>query len=120
MREPEFLLDAARVVRYATLEPREGGYSAVAGGVPVDQENVVGLAVVERLVDGKVFLLHCNREWDTVVATAHDHAADAEKSGRELYAQASQHWADFRNLTAEEERELRSTREFLRDLTAEG
>ena len=120
MREPEFLLDAARVVRYAALEPREGGYSAIAAGVPVDQENVVALAVVERLVDGKVFLLHCNRDWDTVVATAHSDAAEAERSGRELYSAATQHWADFRALTDEEQRELRSTRDFLKDLAAEG
>ena len=119
MREPEFLLDAARVVRYATLEPREGGYSAIAGGVPVDQENVVALAVVERLVDGKVFLLHCNGDWESVVATGHADAAGAEREGRELYATARQQWADFRALTAEEERELRSTREFLRELTQE-
>ena len=119
MREPEFLLDAARVVRYAALEPRDRGYSAIAGGVPVDQENVVALAVVERLVDGRVFLLHCNRDWETVVATPHGDVADAERSGRELYAAANQQWADFRSLTAEEERELRSTRDFLKDLTEE-
>ena len=119
MREPEFLLDAARVVRWAALEAGEGGYNAIAGGVPVDQENVVALAVVERLVDGKVFLLHCNRDWDTVVATGHADAMDAEQSGRALYAAAKQHWSDFRALTAEEERELRSTRDFLKDLTSE-
>ena len=117
MREPEFLLDAARVLRYAALEAPAGGYSAIAGGVPVDQENVVALAVVERLVDGKVFLLHCNGDWDTVVATAHADAAEAERSARELYADATQTWADFRTLTPEEERELRSTRAFLKEIT---
>ena len=119
MREPEFLLDAARVVRWAALEAGAGGYNAIAGGVPVDQENVVALAVVERLVDGSVFLLHCNREWDTVAATEHSDAAGAERSGRELYAAAKQHWSDFRALTAQEERELRSTREFLKELMNE-
>lgn len=117
MREPEFLLDAARVMRYAALEAGERGYSAVAGGVPVDQENVAALAVVERLVDGKVFLLHCNRDWETIVATPHSDATEAERCGRELYAAARQRWTDYRALTAEEERELRSTKEFLKDLT---
>ncbi|HSS29076.1 MAG TPA: hypothetical protein VLL50_14095 [Usitatibacter sp.] len=119
MREPEFLLDAARVVRSAALEAGAGGYNAIAGGVPVDQENVAALAVVERLVDGGVFLLHCNRDWDTVVATEHSDAAEAERSGHELYAAAKQRWSDFRALTAEEERELRSTREFLKELMNE-
>ena len=119
MREPEFLLDAARVVRWAALEAGAGGYNAIAGGVPVDQENVVALAVVERLVDGSVFLLHCNREWDTVAATEHSDAAEAERSGRELYAASKQQWSDFRALTAQEERELRSTREFLKELMNE-
>ena len=119
MREPEFLLDAARVVRWAALEAVAGGYNAIAGGVPVDQENVAGLAVVERLVDGRVFLLHCNRDWDTVVATEHSDAVEAERAGHELYAAAKQHWSDFRALTAEEERELRSTTAFLKDLTQE-
>ncbi|HXF78767.1 MAG TPA: hypothetical protein VN598_07890 [Usitatibacter sp.] len=120
MGEPEFLLDAARVVRYAELEPPAEGYHAVAGGIPVDQENVVALAVVERLVDGRVFLLHCNRDWETVVATAHGDAADAEQSGRELYAAARQRWSDYRELTPEEMRELRSTKSFLEGLAAEG
>jgi len=120
MREPEFLLDAARVVRYAVLDPGERGYSVIAGGVPVDQENVVALAVVERLVDGKVFLLHCNRDWESVVATPQADAAQAERGARELYAAAKQRWSDFRALTAEEERELRSTKDFLKDLLAEG
>ncbi|HEX4332431.1 MAG TPA: hypothetical protein VH040_09850 [Usitatibacter sp.] len=119
MREPEFLLDAARVVRHAVLEPQGQGYNAIAGDVPVDQENVTALAVVERLVDGKVFLLHCNGDWETVVATAHDDAAHAERSGRELYAAARQRWADFRELTPEEERELISTKTFLTGLVAE-
>lgn len=120
MGEPEFLLDAARVVRYAVLESQGPGYSAIAGGVPVDQENVVALAVVERLLDGDVFLLHCNRDWETVAATAHEDTAEAERSGRELYAAARQRWSDFRELTPEEERELRSTKSFLEDLAAEG
>ena len=119
MREPEVLLDAARVVRWAALEAGPGGYNAIAGGVPVDQENVAALAVVERLVDGRVFLLHCNGDWDTVVATEHPDAAEAERSGHELYAAAKQHWSDFRALTVEEERELRSTRQFLKELTNE-
>ncbi|HEX3062493.1 MAG TPA: hypothetical protein VHP55_07465 [Usitatibacter sp.] len=119
MREPEFLIDAARVVRHAVLEPGGRGYNAIAGGVPVDQENVVALAVVERLVDGKVFLLHCNRDWETVAATAHSDIAEAERSGRALYAAAVQRWADFRELTAEEEREVRSTKAFLEGLAAE-
>lgn len=119
MREPEFLLDAARVVQYAVLEPGERGYSAIAGGVPVDPKNVVALAVVERLVDGKVFLLHCNGDWETVVATAHGDTADAARSARELYGDAQRRWTGFRELTAEEQRELRSTREFLKDLAAE-
>lgn len=119
MREPEFLLDAARVVRWAALEAGAGGYNAMAGGVPVDQENVTALAVVERLVDGKVFLLHCNRDWETVAATEHADAGEAERSGRELYSGARQDWSDFRALSGEEERELRSTREFLKELTNE-
>jgi hypothetical protein len=120
MDEPAFLIDAARVMRYASVEPRGAGFVAVVGGVPLDAAAVKGLAVVESLVDGSIYLLHCNADWETVTASPHPTADDAQAFAAEAYADARQQWAPYRALTEDEEREVRTTREFLRELAAEG
>jgi len=118
--EPAFLIDAARVVRYASVEPRGAGFTTVVGGVPLDAATVKALAVVESLVDGSIYLLHCNADWETVTASTHPTADAAQAFAAEAYADATQRWTPFRALTEDEEREVRTTREFLRELAAEG
>lgn len=120
MKEPAFLLDAARVLRYATLDPRAGRFSTVVSGVPVDSETVKGLAIVETLLDGTIFLLNCNADWETVVSSAHASADAAQAAARELYPPSAQKWVDYRPLTEDEQREIVSTRAFLKDLEAGG
>ncbi|HEX4779784.1 MAG TPA: hypothetical protein VH301_03465 [Usitatibacter sp.] len=119
MDEPAFLLDAARVLRYASLVPRGAGYSAVVGGVPVDSSTVRGLAVTESIVDGSIYLLHCTVDWETVAATSHQSADAAQAFAGEAYVEATQSWTPYRALTEDEEREIRTTREFLRELAAD-
>ena len=120
MKAPEFLLDAARVLRYAVMDARAGPFSAVISGVPVDSSTVKGLAIVETLVDGTIFLLHCNADWETVASSAHTSAADAEAEAHRMYPAAAQRWTPYRALTADEEREIVSTRAFLKELAAGG
>ena len=120
MKEPDFLLDAARVLRHATLDARGGRFSTVVSGVPVDSETVKGLAIVETLLDGTIFLLHCNADWETVASGVHASAEAAQAAAGELYPPSAQAWTDYRPLTEEEEREITSTRAFLKDLEAGG
>lgn len=118
--EPPFLLDAALVTRYAGLEARGERFSAVIGGVPVDMDTVRGLAVVESLVDGAIYLLHCTGDWETVTASMHESADAAQAFAAEAYSGAVQRWSAYRPLTQDEEQEMRTTREFLRELAAGG
>jgi hypothetical protein len=120
MKEPQFLLDAARVLRYAELDERAGRYAAVVSGVPVDSATVKGLAIVETLLDGTIFLLHCNDEWETVAYSAHASADAAQAAALEAYPPAAQRWSNYRALTDDEEREIVSTRAFLREIAADG
>ena len=120
MNEPDFVLDAAQVLRYAELDPRAHRFGAVVAGVPVDSESVKALAIAESLFDGTIFLLHCNADWETVAASTHAGAEAAQAYAGETYGAALQPWTPYRALTAEEEGEIRTTRAFLRDLASEG
>lgn len=121
LEEPPFVLDAARVVRYAALDLAAPGVppSFVVGGVPLDRSNLHAVAVAEALLDGTIFVLHCNDRWETVMASGYPDLASAERAAAETYGAALAGWTDYRALTQEEQREIQTTRSFLQDLAAE-
>lgn len=119
--EPPFVLDAARVVRYAALDLAAPGIppSFVVDGVPMDRANLAAVAIAEALLDGTVFLLHCNDRWETVTASEHPDSASAERAAASTYGAALARWTEYRALTEDEQREIQTTRSFLQDLAAE-
>jgi len=121
LEEPPFVLDAARIVRYATLDPGPRGWrgAVVVNGVPMDAANLAGVAIAEGLLDGTVFLLHCNERWETLSATILPDVESAEREAATTYGDALPGWTEYRPLTDEERSEIQGTRAFLRDLAAE-
>jgi len=121
LEEPPFVLDAARVLRYATLDPGPRGWrsAVVVNGVPMDAANLAGIAIAEALLDGTVFLLHCNDRWETVSATHLPDVEAAEREAATTYGDALPGWTEYRALTDEEQSEIQTTRAFLRDIAAE-
>jgi hypothetical protein len=121
LEEPPFVLDGARVLRYSTLDPgpRGWGSSVVVSGVPMDAANLAGIAIAESLLEGTVYLLHCNERWETVSATILPDVEAAEREAASTYGDALPGWTEYRPLTDEERSEIQSTRAFLRDLAAE-
>lgn len=119
--EPPVLIDGSRVVEYATLvaRPGAGRVSAVVEGVTLDLDTVSRLVVAEDFVGGGVFLMHCNREWETIAAGHHGDAESARASADEAYADVTVKWTTYRPLTATEQREVETTRDFLREIAAE-
>jgi hypothetical protein len=119
--EPPFVLDAARVVRYAALDFGRAGQrtGVVVSGVAIDAANLAHVAIAEALLDGTIFLLHCNDRWETVGASHHPDVQSAERAAAATYGSALPAWTPYRPLTDEEEREIQTTRAFLRDLAAE-
>ena len=113
MDEPPFIIDGARVLAHAAL-PSAGTAPAhaVAGGIPV--EGAAGVAVVESLAEGATFLLYCDAEWATLGAEQHGDAASAQRTVQASFPALE--WKPFRALSESEEAQLRTTREFLRDL----
>lgn len=117
---PPFVLDAARVLRYAVLDlGAERPTSFVVSGVPLDARNLAGVVIAEALLDGTIFLLHCNDRWETVSASHHPDAPSAERAATSTYGAALPAWTEYRPLTDEEQREIQTTRSFLQDLAAE-
>lgn len=121
LEEPPFVLDAARVVRYAVLDLAAPGLppSFVVNGVPLDRNNLGAVAVAEALLDGTVFLLHCNERWETLSACPYPDVASASEAAMATYGAALTAWKEYRALTEEEQREIQTTRSFLQDLAAE-
>ena len=119
MTEPPMMLDGSRVLRYALLDERGRGTgrATFASGTPLD--GVFGLAIAENLVDGGVYLMHCNDEWATLGAAQFGDAAAAERHFAADNGAVEAQWRDFRALTAEEEAEVASTRAFLQELARE-
>ena len=117
-KEPPLLLDGARVVSYAVLPPPAGaGRGAmVVGGVSLDAANASRLAIVEDLAADGAWLLACNERWETIAAERHANAAQARAAADATHRDAPIAWTDFRALTAEEEREVETTRAFLREI----
>jgi hypothetical protein len=114
--EPPFLLDGARIVQFACLDPRGRRSTVVVSGVSLDPQTVTRLAVVQTLMDETLFVLHCNERWETVAAEPHAELAGAERSVANAYGAGVVEWRPYRQLTDEENREIASTREFLREL----
>ena len=119
MDEPPVMLDGARVLEYAAVEPGGKSHvSVVVGGVSLDTATVTRLVIAENLVDGGVFLMHCNDDWNTVAAGQHREAAAARRSAEAAYRGISLSWRPFRALTPEEAKEVETTRAFLREIAS--
>ncbi|HYC37824.1 MAG TPA: hypothetical protein VEC19_15455 [Usitatibacter sp.] len=120
-REPPFMLDGARVVAYAELDASRASRfsSAVVAGVTLDPGQVAGLVIAENLVDGGLFMLHCNRDWETIAAAGYATEQDARESAEHAYAGVAIGWRAYRELTPEERQEVETTRAFLREIAEE-
>ena len=122
MDEPPVVLDGARVLEYASFDDAvrsNRGASAVMGGVAVDLTTVSGLAIVEGLARGELFLLHCTERWETMAAGEFADVATAKSESETAYPGVSRLWRPYRALTKEESAEVESTRAFLRELLAD-
>jgi hypothetical protein len=115
MDEPPILLDGARALEYAILD---AGTRGVVGGVPLGFDAVSRLVIAENLVEAGVFLIHCNDEWSTVIGESYADAQSARIAAGESY-RGRIGWIRYRDLTAQEAREVETTRAFLREITAE-
>ena len=121
-KEPPLMIDGARVVEYALLDASRippGQAKIAAAGVPLDLGNVAGVLVAENLADGGFFLVYCNDRWETLTASAHSDRAAARQAAEQAHAGIATQWTPFRELTAEEAAEVRSTRAFLKQLAAD-
>ena len=119
--EPPMLLDAARVLEYASFDDAlraSPGSSAVVGGVAVDLNNVAGVVIAEGLALGETFLLLCNDHWETIAADTCADLAGAKAQAERSYPGLSRLWRSYRELTDAEQAEIASTRKFLRELLA--
>ena len=119
--EPPLLLDAARVLEYASFDDAlraSPGSSAVVGGVAVDLNNVAGVVIAEGLAQGELFLLLCNDRWETLAAQTCADVAGAKARAEQAYPALSRLWRAYRELTGAEQAEIASTRNFLRELLA--
>ena len=121
MIEPPLLLDGARVVEYAPLDAgaSAGRRSVVAEGVPFALDAVSRLVIAEDLATTGVLLLHCNPDWETLVAGRYADADSARKSAQSVYAGIEVRWTPYRELTPAEAAEVETTRAFLKEITAE-
>jgi hypothetical protein len=122
MDEPPILLDGARVLEYAALSGTAGGPNAMHGlaaGVPLGPGVVSRLVIAENLIEGGVFLIHCDAEWGTVIGESYPDVDSARVAAGEAYREETIEWLRFRELTAQEAREVETTRAFLREITAE-
>jgi len=120
MTEPPFLLDAARVMAFALIDPSRfpARTVTVEGGIPLDLDVVRGVAVTQALLDEQVYLLHCTSDWLTLAAGAYADVAAARAAAERSYPGLSSQWQDYRALTAEELAEIDTTRAFLKDLAS--
>ncbi len=122
MEEPPILLDGARVLEFATLDSpanRARRFSTIAGGVPVALDSVSRLVIAQNLVEDAVFLMHCEPDWTSVVVQNFPDVETARKAANAAYAELDVPWTKLHELTPAEEREVATTRAFLREI-AEG
>lgn len=122
MSEPPLLLDGSRVLEFAILDLKSvpaRRMSVVAEGLPMDLGTVTRLVIAEDLVQGGVFLLHCNDDWETFAAGHYHDAEAARRSVQAAYADIGATWTPYRELSAAEAAEVETTRAFLREIAAE-
>jgi hypothetical protein len=121
MSEPPLLLDGARVLEYALLDAgaSAGRRSVVAEGVPFTLDTGSRLAIAEDLAKGGVYLLHCNPDWETLVAAPYADVESARESAQSVYTGIDVHWTPYRELTPAEVAEVETTRAFLKEIIAE-
>jgi len=62
--------------------------------------------------------MHCNERWETIAAGQHADAKSAEGSAAAAYSGVAVPWVKFRELSAEEVREVATTSSFLRELAS--
>jgi hypothetical protein len=119
MNEPPFMIDGARVLEFAALEgaiDRSGPTSSVFGGMPVHLHDIAAVAIAQDLVEDGVFLVLCNDEWVTITSARFGDGLAARKAAEEALPMIRGRWREYRGLTAEERKELETTRAFLREL----
>jgi hypothetical protein len=122
MDEPPILLDGARALASAFRWRAAGGAYALLGlaaGVPLAPGVVSRLVIAENLVEDGVFLIHCDAEWGTVIGESYPDAESARVAASDAYRAEAIAWVTFRELTAQEAREVETARTFLREITAE-
>lgn len=122
MEEPPLMLDGARILEYAEIDRTvapAGRISVSVGGAPVDMNSVAGVAIAEDLVEGGVYLLHCNERWETLAAGHYAGLDAARTSADEAYAGLTMRWKQYHELSPEESAEVEATRKFLRELADE-
>ena len=118
--EPPVLIDGSRVMEFAHVTAPPGQrIAAVVEGVSLDLDTVSRLVVAEDFVKGGVFLMHCNGDWETLAAAHYADREAARAAAEAAYAGASVAWTPFRALTPAEQREVETTRDFLREIAAE-
>ena len=81
----------------------------------VDSDTVTRIAMAEDLVDGSIIVMYCNEEWGTVAAERHPDLDTAQRSADAAYAGMALGWIE-REPHGDEEREVRTTRDFLREI----
>jgi len=119
MTEPPFMIDGARVLRFAILDEaieRSGPTSTVFGGMPVHLHDIAGVAVAEDLVEEGVFLVLCNDEWVSLTSARFGDVREARACAEDALPMTRGRWREYRDLTPEERKELETTRAFLREL----
>jgi hypothetical protein len=117
--EPPVMLDGTRVVEYAVLDRAQVAASRSSislGGIPVDFNELAGVVIAESLAEGGYYLLHCNKQWETLAAAHYTQRDSARESATRAYAGLTVPWQDYRELTAVEAKEVETTRKFLHDL----
>jgi hypothetical protein len=122
MDEPPILLGGARVIEYAVFDQSvrpSGRTSIFVGGVPLDLNEVRGVAIAENLVEGGVFLFQCDDEWEDLAGGHYEDLSRARKSAEACYIGVAALWKTFRALTAEELAEVEAERVGLRKSAAE-
>ena len=123
MEEPPILLDGARVIEYAVVDPSvdpRGRLSFAVGGLAVDLASLRGLVIAENLVEGGVFLLHCDERWQTLAAGYYASADTARESAQQAYGALVARWEPLHELSAEEQAEVETVRSHLREMAAFG
>ena len=113
--EPPFLLDSARVIMYAET----GGSASYTGRITVHAggrwlEPVPRLAICEDLVDGNIFIFHCDDSWNVLAAAGAKSVEDAQRTSESAYSGITSKWLPYRALTPREVAELEAEREELR------